>query len=192
MATRLVELAEIEAAVWSELRQAAGDSRHEWRTPVLATVGEDANGEPVGDARTVVLREVDADARRLIVYTDSRAAKAGQLKARPAATLLMWSKRLSWQVRCRAICEVVDDGLAVSSRWAQIRLSPAAAQDYLSPQAPGSEVTATPQEPTPALSRRECFAVITAHVTRVDWLELHRDGHRRALFGDGNRRWLQP
>jgi pyridoxamine 5'-phosphate oxidase len=29
-------------------------------------------------------------------------------------------------------------------------------------------------------------------VQSIDWLELHRDGHRRAVFGDGPARWLQP
>ena len=199
MAARLQTLAEIEAAVWHELRQAAADRRHEWHTPVLATVGPDADGEPAGDARTVVLREVDADARRLIVYTDSRAGKVAQLRRYPGATLLMWSRQLGWQIRCRVLCEVVDDGLAVSSRWARIRLSPAAAQDYLGPQAPGAGLAARaeaepqPQpEPIPVVGQRACFAVVSGAVGRIDWLELHRDGHRRALLEGDDARWLQP
>ena len=182
MLPRLATLPEIEAAVWQELVRATHDKHHAWRTPVLATIDGDA-----ADARTVVLREADADARQLVVYTDSRAHKVAQLRAHPGATLALWSARLGWQLRCRVTCEVADDGLAVSSRWTRVKLSPAA-QDYLSPLAPGAALDAQ----TPALAHRECFAVVTATVARIDWLELHREGHRRALFGDGAARWLQP
>ena len=187
MPERLKTLPEIEAALWQELLHATRDRHHEWRTLVLATAALDAQGAAGADARTVVLREVDADARQLRVYTDARARKVAQVAAHPAATLLMWSKRLGWQLRCRATCTVDDEGLAVSSRWASIKLSPAA-QDYLSPLAPGSALDAQ----TPAVAQRECFAVLTAQVTRIDWLELHRAGHRRAVFGDGVARWVQP
>ena len=39
---------------------------------------------------------------------------------------------------------------------------------------------------------REHFAVVTAKVLSLDWLELHADGHRRARFGPGSAQWLQP
>ena len=42
---------------------------------------------------------------------------------------------------------------------------------------------------TPA---REFFAVITAQVLTIDWLELHREGHRRAIFDKDGARWVQP
>ena len=188
---RLPDLGAIEAAIWQELTRAAHDSHHDWRSVVLATTALDADGAPCADARTVVLREVDAEAKQLVVYTDSRAAKVTQLLAAPTAALVMWSKRLSWQLRCRATCTVADTGLAVSSRWARVRLSPTA-QDYLSPRAPGSALDLQ----TPAVAHREYFAVISASVLSIDWLELHRDGHRRAVFATGGAgaraRWLQP
>jgi hypothetical protein len=34
--------------------------------------------------------------------------------------------------------------------------------------------------------------MIEAMAESVDWLELHPDGHRRALFGAGGPKWLQP
>ena len=183
---RLRTLAEIEAAVWQELTRAPRDKHHEWRTPVLATVDESG-----ADARSVVLREVDVRQRLLVVYTDSRAAKVTQLRAQPAATLLLWSRRLGWQLRCRVHGEVFDEGLAVSSRWSRVKLLPAA-QDYLSPAAPGSDVGAVPTHPA-ALAHRECFAVIEAKVVSIDWLDLHAEGHRRARFDEGAvARWLVP
>jgi pyridoxamine 5'-phosphate oxidase len=34
--------------------------------------------------------------------------------------------------------------------------------------------------------------VLTASVLAVDWLELHADGHRRAVFDAKGRRWVAP
>ena len=186
MQARLSTLPEIEAALWQELARAVQVKGHAWRTPVLATVAADG-GELAADARTVVLREVNVATRELLIYTDARAAKAEQLRTHPRACLVMWCKDLGWQLRCRAGLSLQDEGLAVSSRWTKLKLSPAA-QDYLSPLPPGSPLTAA----APALEQREHFAVITAVVDEIDWLELHPQGHRRAVFGPGQAYWVQP
>jgi len=78
------------------------------------------------------------------------------------------------------------DGLAVSSTWARLKLSPAA-HDYLSALAPGSVLA----NALGARGERAHFAVITADVQSVDWLELHPQGHRRARFAGGQAIWLQ-
>jgi len=205
-------LADIEVAVWQHLTRAPRDKHHEWRTPVLATATRDGDG---ADARTVVLREVDAVARQLVIYTDSRAAKVAQLREQPKATLVLWSARLGWQLRCKLRCVIHEEGLAVASRWERLKLT-RAAQDYLSTAAPGSEAQgaqgahgaqgaqAAPgldaaggagmSEATTSmgLSHRACFAVIEAQVLTLDWLELHPEGHRRALFDQTGSRWLVP
>ncbi len=187
MTQRLSTLEDVEAAVWDELQRCVRARGHAWRTCVLASMAPDQDGQPVADARLVVLREADTVARQLRIYTDSRARKVSQLRSNPVATLVMWSAELGWQLRCSVVCSVEDDGLAVSSRWTQIRLSPGA-QDYLSPTAPGTPLAGH----TPAAAQREHFALITATITCIDWMELNADGHRRAVFGDGHARWVQP
>ena len=179
---RLDTLAEIEAAVWRELALAVRHKRHPWRTAVLATV----EGE-VADARSVVLRDLEAESRTLLIYTDSRSPKAMQLAAHPHGTLVLWSEALGWQLRLRVALTLETAGLRVSSRWAKLKLTPAA-HDYLSPLAPGSELGA---RPLPRESR-DHFAVITAQIRSVDWLELHADGHRRARFDAAGAAWLAP
>jgi len=186
MPDRLSSLAAIETEVWRQLELAAGDQRHPWRTPVLATV----NGE-AADARMVVLREVDARQKQFFVYTDERAGKVAQLLSHPRGTLVMWSPTLGWQLRCRVELALEMSGLSASSRWARIKLSPAA-QDYLSPLPPGSLLDA-PAAPPHLPVARDYFAVIAMQVRAIDWLELHADGHRRALFSEGSAaRWVQP
>ena len=78
--------------------------------------------------------------------------------------------------------------LPLATRWARLKLSPAA-QDYLSPQAPGDVLDNT----LGTRSQRAHFALLEAHVLSIDWLELHAQGHRRARFSaDATARWLQP
>jgi hypothetical protein len=184
MSDRLDSLAAIEAAIWHELSHCVTDKAHPWRTPVLATVNVE-----MADARTVVLREVDARTKQLLIYSDERAGKVHQLLNHPHGTLVMWSPALGWQLRCRVRLALEMSGLAASSRWARIRLSPAA-QDYLSPLPPGTPLQGATPVQVPV--KRDYFAVIDASVESLDWLELHADGHRRAIFDGQGPRFVQP
>lgn len=209
-APRLESLAAVEAAAWNELHSAALDKSHPWRVPVLATAAHPGPGaargegrpampaagarpeEPVpagADARCVILREVDRAARSLVFYSDARSAKVRQIDAQGRGALVFWSAHLAWQLRLAVRLEVATAGLAISSRWAQLKMSPAAA-DYLSPLPPGSPI-ASPH-PRPERSTREHFALLTAHVERLDWLELHPLGHRRAIVDAQGARWVVP
>jgi hypothetical protein len=182
MSTRLQSLPEIEHACWAALSEAAHDRYHDWHHLVLATVNGNA-----ADARTVILRDVDLEAQRLVFYTDDRSPKVAQMRAHPRGTLVAWSPRASWQLRLQVTLAVADDGLDVSSRWARVKLSPGA-QDYLAALPPGTPVS----EFTPERESREHFAVVTAQVDAIDWLELDPAGHRRARFERGSRGWLTP
>ena len=195
MTARLQQLDEIEQCIWSELEScvalrqrpepgepAAGVPPHEWRVAVLATVDRGH-----ADARTIVLREVDAAERRLIFYTDARSPKVRQIEASPQGTLIFYSRELGWQLRMQVRLAVETDGLAVSSRWAKLQTS-AGAHDYLAAAAPGTHLDA----PLADLGTRAHFAMIEAMAESVDWLELHPEGHRRAMLGTDGARWVQP
>lgn len=184
MNSRIESLALVHQACWRELALAASQRGHAFRRLGLATV----DGE-TADLRTVLLREVDPGQGTLLFFTDARSPKVRQIHARPSATLMVWCERLGWQLRLRVALEIETSGLAVSSRWARLKLTPAA-QDYLSPLPPG-----TPLDPTPLPERasREHFAVVTAQVLTIDWLELHAEGNRRAVFdAAGQGQWLVP
>jgi pyridoxamine 5'-phosphate oxidase len=186
VSARLASLDTIAAEVWRQLGAAVRDRNHAWRTPVLATT----NGN-FADARSVILREADPLTQQLRIYSDHRAAKVAQLLSHPEGTLVMWSPALGWQLRCRVRLALEDDGLAVSSRWARVKLSPAA-QDYLSPEPPGAPLPAATPAPTHDAVARSHFCVVVAEVLAIDWLELHPERHRRAVFDGNGARWLQP
>jgi len=179
---RLTVLREIEATVWRELAACVDDKKHPWRVGVLATT----DGE-VAHARSVVLREWDAATRTLTIFTDARSPKVREIEAHPLGTLVLWSEKLSWQLRLQVQLAIETAGLRVSSRWARMKMSPGA-QDYLSPLPPGSPLVH-------AVKTRESrgnFAVVTAQILTTDWLELHAEGHRRAVFDAQGGRWVAP
>ncbi len=183
MNTRIETLALVHQSCWLELALAVTQRGHAFRRMALATVDGDC-----ADLRTVVLREVQADQRTLVFFTDARSPKVRQIQAQPAATLMVWCERLGWQLRLRVLLEVETSGLTVSSRWARLKMTPAA-HDYLSPLPPGTPV----ERYLPERASREQFAVVTAQVQAIDWLELHVDGHRRASFdAAGYGQWLVP
>lgn len=176
-------LTQIHHACWQELAAATHQRGHGFRLMGLATVAGEA-----ADLRTVVLREVQADSHTLLFFTDARSPKVAQIQAHPHATLMVWCARLGWQLRLRVQLAVEISGLAVSSRWARLSLTPAA-QDYLAPRPPGSPL----DRPLPVRASRAAFAVVSAQVQAIDWLELHAAGHRRALFdAAGVGHWVVP
>lgn len=187
---RIETLALIRLACWQMLERASHEMEHEWRQLALATVaGEGA--EAHGDARLVVLREVDTTVNTLTFYTDSRSPKVAQLRHQPVATLLAWSESMGWQLRMRCLLDVQTEGLAVSSRWARLKMAPGA-YDYLSPLSPGATLDSPWSPLTTARAERASFAIVTAKVEAIDWLELHADGHRRAVFDELGERWVKP
>jgi hypothetical protein len=195
MSERLQELDEIEASVWNELEHCVAqrprpepgepdvaERPHEWRVAVLATVDGDQ-----ADARSLVLREVDAAERRLVFYTDARSPKVRQIEQSPQGTLIFYSRELGWQLRMQVRLNVETTGLAVSSRWAKLQTR-AGARDYQSVAAPGRPLDA----PLSDLGVRGHFAMIEAMAEKVDWVELHPQGHRRAVFSGECSHWVQP
>lgn len=188
MNARIESLGLIHQACWLELQHAARQRGHPFRLMALATVAANSDG-PQAELRHVVLREVHAETRSLVFFTDARSPKVAQMRAHPEGTLLVWSERLGWQLRLRVALAVETEGLGVSSRWARLKMSPAA-HDYLSPLPPGTPVA---ERFAPERATRDHFSVVTARVRAIDWLELHADGHRRAGFdADGNGQWLVP
>lgn len=181
-AARLESLHMVERACWLGLADAARDRDHAWRVMTLATV----DGERA-DARSIVLRDIDEAGRRVIFYTDARSPKVAQLRAAPQGVLVGWWPQPGWQLRLRVRMTIETTGLEVSSRWARVKLSPSA-HDYLAALPPGTPV----DRYQPERGSREHFAVVTATITEMDWLELHAEGHRRARLAGDASTWLTP
>ena len=175
--------------VWAELVRACADRHHEWRLPVLASV----DGQGLPQARTVVLRQADAAAGELAWNTDRRSPKAAQLRARPDAVLVFWSRRLSWQLRATLRVEVLDTGPRVEAAWQRVAAG-RTAHDYLAADPPGTVLASGNPAPLADPAAAHHLAVLVGRVQALDWLELHREeGPRRArLAPAGAGCWLVP
>lgn len=185
-------LSEIHAQVWDSLGAAIDEQGQEWRTFSLATV--DYAKRP--RARTVVLRGVDREERQLLFFTDPRTPKWRELLEEPFAEALFWNSEEKVQLRCqcRASCHA-DDELAAHYR---AQVPEHLAGDYAAETVPGSRI-AQPEEGQ-VLGADWSFGVIVLTVESMDWLQLRREGHRRAAFrwrendevGEWDLNWLQP
>ena len=170
-------------SIWQQLEQAVTCREHAWRIPVLANV--DGRGLP--QARTVVLRGVDATSQQLRIFTDHRSPKALAFASRPQAVLVFWSGVLSWQLRVVVDVRIETGGPLVDEGWERLSRT-AAAADYLSTQAPGSPI----QSDSTQSAGEHALGIMIAHVRSIDWLELSAQGHRRARLTDEDFQWLVP
>ncbi len=175
----LTELGEI---IWATLVQAVGEPGHPWRLPVLATAGRSGP-----NARTVVLRAVTRPGFELLAFSDSRTAKVTELERDPSAVWLFYDPRE--QVQLRAFSEVrlhTNDSVA-DTYWH--RLPAGSRYNYQAGEAPATPLDGPQpgQILTPGSTAR--FTVIIGRVTKLDWLWLAPEDHRRAQFQRAGTGW---
>lgn len=177
----------IKDQIWRELSRALQDRHHAWRTPVFASTGVDGTV----NARTVVLRTVDREANLLKIYTDSRSSKAEEITKQQNAMFVFWSKKLNWQLRVRVSVNISSSSSHAQTLWQQVKQT-TSASDYTGTSAPGTPISSPAQIVQNNDLNATHFAVITAEVMDMDWLELASSGHRRAKIGLDSWIWLTP
>jgi hypothetical protein len=193
------DLAAILKDAWARLDRGAASGRHPFHTPVLSTHAPDGP-----DARVVVLRRVDLPGRALLCHTDARSPKVDQLRDRPVAAWTFYDAPAKLQLRLVGPTTLHTDDDLADQQWRAS--SPSSRRCYLAPHPPGDPADGpspnlpeavrgrVPDEPETRPGRTQ-FAVIRTVVQRLDWLDLHHAGHRRARFtwpADAPRidRWL--
>ncbi len=188
---------------WQMVGRGVQDRRSAFHTPVLATQSQ---GGP--QARVLVLRAADAQARTLTFHTDTRSAKLMELAADARGALTFYDAARKAQVRMNGMVSVHTGDLLSHQRWVAAR--PSSLRCFL-----GAQPGAISAEPTsglpPQVEGREPdlaelqiaephFAVLQVAVQRLEWLHLHTGGQRRALYtwaddSAGSRctmQWLNP
>lgn len=177
---------------WEMLRAGADDRHHPMHLGVLATIHQ---GQP--DARTVVLRQADADEGILHFHTDVRAPKSEAIRACPSVALVFYHPEERVQLRIRAEATIHHQDDAAREAWDRSQVMSRAC--YLVPDAPSSELPndgiPDPVPYPPSLSEAESeagfvnFAVVRCIVREIDWLHLHHGEHQRALFRNQDGQW---
>ena len=186
-------LAGLAEQAFRHLDEGVGDPDSPFRTPALATC--DADGMPA--VRSVVLRGFDRHRRVLAFHSDRRAAKIDQLLARPALSLHVWDAARKLQLRVDGTASVSTGDAAARAAWDATPSRSRAGYH----QEPGPNAwLADPDDARPdALDDAggfANFALVEVAMHTLEWLELHRDGNRRALLRwrpDGfHANWLAP
>ncbi|WP_342611784.1 pyridoxamine 5'-phosphate oxidase family protein [Burkholderia ambifaria] len=183
--------------LWSCLESGLGTQRSPFTMVQAATLGLD--GAP--KVRTIVLRQVSRADRLLAFHTDARSEKVVELRRDPRIAVVANDLDALVQIRAEGVASICDDEAQRRAIWQSSR--PHTLLLYRAPLRPGTpvespeEAHATPSPgdaPTDDGYRNFCLVHVT--VTRVDWLELARAGHRRAIFDvndDGYEgRWIAP
>ncbi|WP_175729646.1 pyridoxamine 5'-phosphate oxidase family protein [Burkholderia ambifaria] len=183
--------------LWSCLESGVGTQRSPFTMVQAATLGLD--GAP--KVRTIVLRQVSRADRLLAFHTDARSEKVAELRRDPRIAVVANDLDALVQIRAEGVASICDDEAQRRAIWQSSR--PHTLLLYRAPLRPGTpvespeEAHATPSPgdaPTDDGYRNFCLVHVT--VTRIDWLELARGGHRRAIFDlndDGYAgRWIAP
>ena len=169
---------------WDAVERACALTGVQVHHPVLATMS-DAGPQ----MRTLVLRVVDRAGCALEMQTDLGSSKVSELRNDPRAQVLIWDTDALLQARLS--CEVtVLTGAETAGRWDLI------------PERSRRGYGARPKPATPISdpfayekpSDFNCFAVLSAQVTQVEFMQLE-DPHRRAIFArsdDWAGQWVVP
>ena len=182
----------VKADITRLLEKAASDRKSPMHTPVVATAD--------ADARIMVLRKFDASDWTLRFHTDARAPKAAVIGDEAPVGVLFYDTEEKTQIRCRGKARIEGDTDLAQEAW---EASDAYARRcYLG--APPGEERGEPSSGLPdwvegerptekqLAPARQNFAVLLVKLESVDWYYLSNDGHRRAVFENGEGRWLTP
>lgn len=195
------DLTAIEADCWQLLSSAPRDRHCGWRLPVLAT-----SGEIVPRQRTVVLRHVDAESRKVYIHTDVRSPKVASIRSNPMVSWLLYDSSRQIQVQIVGHATVLTQESDTEWLWQQE--SESSLRGYLAPYVPGqvcerreSNLPAEWESSTPTRAElnqaRGNFAVICSTACTLEFLILRPNGNIRGIYSySGVERpsaeWLAP
>ncbi|MFP3501611.1 pyridoxamine 5'-phosphate oxidase family protein [Burkholderia sp. SIMBA_062] len=169
--------------LWSCLESGVGTQRSPFTMIQAATLGLD--GAP--KVRTIVLRQVSRADRLLAFHTDARSEKVAELRRDPRIAVVANDLDALVQIRAEGVASICDDEAQRRAIWQSSR--PHTLLLYRARLRPGTpiespedaHVTPSPGD-APTDDGYRNFCLVHVAVTRIDWLELARGGHRRAVF----------
>ena len=171
-----------------QLRIAADDRAHPFRTPVVATLCSRFGVR----SRIAVLRRVDTGPLVLWMHSDIRSGKIRGLLSEPCMSWCFYDHAASVQLRAETRVTVHHQDVLADGWWSG--LHDGQKRLYASAPAPGAPVP-DPGGIAQVEDGFDHFAVLRCTVRSMEWLYVGEGGQRRAAFAmeDGGRsRWLVP
>jgi pyridoxamine 5'-phosphate oxidase len=186
------DLATILDDVWRHLYAGAnaGRERSPYTIMQLATIGRD--GFP--KLRTVVLREAGRERSALRFHTDVRSEKAREMACNGQVALLSSDVQAGIQIRMEGLARLVEEEDERLRVWNSSR--PGTLILYRAPLTPGSPIGA-PHDAKPRSQPEQAhphagfehFALVEVTVSKIDFLDVSTDVHRRARFTADDAGW---
>ena len=161
-----------------EWQLALTQRKHPYRFFVLGTV---ANSRP--ELRTVVLRDFNSDSMEFTIFTDARSSKVSSLNKNETVEILFYNPEKLTQVRIQAQCLLKERDDTLFREQAL-----ASQKDYTTVLAPGSRIDSVSS--TSFLQEEHHFMKLVFQATQLDYLELRRPVHIRALFKKVKESWI--
>lgn len=185
------------AEVWRRLGAGASTRRSAFHHPTIATIGPD--GAP--RLRTMILRGVEPEIRRLRLHTDIRAGKVAEIAANPHVAVHVYDPGMKLQVRMMGIATISHGDPVARTAWQNSQ--PMSQACYGTRPAPGTPIGSAgdfvlPDSHSPERAEGEVnFAVLRISVETMETLYLAHGGHRRGAFAwEGaslvRKDWLAP
>jgi pyridoxamine 5'-phosphate oxidase len=162
------------------LTRANADKNSPLRWPVLASV----NIHEGPEARMVVMRRFDREARQIFIYSDARSGKMHDIAANPQVELVFFSRPHMLQIRARGEARAHMGDEMAANHWQQV--GEAARRDYVSAAAPGTALDA----PAIQTQSQSHFAVLVITLTRLDVLSLKGETQSRVIAQAQGEGWL--
>lgn len=181
------DLKSLEQFIWQKLVNGAVKPKHNFHTMVVSTV----NLECESTIRTVVNRKVDEKNKIIYFYTDKRSRKFKNLLNSNKLSLLLYDSRQQTQVVIKAIATLHTNDFLANEKWNSLNLRSRSA--YMSVSEPNSMVGF----PTNGLDEKfnlleptllesdlysQNFTVISCQVLEIEFLQLQKTGHRKAIY----------
>lgn len=182
----IVDLPFVESLCWKMLEEGATNRKSAMHQAVISTAKDN-----LAFMRTVVLRRVDADARRIYLHTDNRSKKMDDIERNGHLSWLVYDQTLRTQIRLSGKTIVHHlDGLC-AEQWG--KTGHHSRRYYMTDQPPTTEL----EQPSTGLNSAltafdytleesemgfQNFVVVETCIDWMEWYYTHSKGNRRAKF----------
>lgn len=196
-----IDLITVENNCWQMLSSAVSDRKHPMRSMVVGSVSGS-----MAQIRTVVLRKVEIETKKIYFHTDIRSSKIEDIKQTGQLSWLAYDQTQRTQIRLWGATILHHGNDIAKTQWNLTQHH--SRRNYLLPEGSGkietedfkiekdklSDFSYTLEESEIGFKN---FVVVETSVEQIDWYYAHHTGNRRAgfLYENGilqNATWLTP
>ena len=196
-----IDLITVENNCWQMLSSAVSDRKHPMRSMVVGSVSGS-----MAQIRTVVLRKVEIETKKIYFHTDIRSSKIEDIKQTGQLSWLAYDQTQRTQIRLCGATILHHGNDIAKTQWNLTQHH--SRRNYLLPEGSGkketedfkilkdklSDFSYTLEESEAGFQN---FVVVETSVEKLDWYYAHHTGNRRAGFTYEhgiikNAEWLTP